>query len=131
MRKSSRPSIQADQRRVDPLWKQHVADIERWRRTFRPHLLRVLTKRSATLVWSRTLLAVVLDELHVDDVFRELVGDPCHLPTRRYPQAIAVAIALRHSWRPDDLAHLAKRLGIPLSAASLAAEANIAGSTPN
>jgi len=131
MRKSSRPSIQADQRRFESLWKQHVADIDRWRRTFRPHLLRLLTKRSATLVWSRTLLALLLDELHVDAVFRELVGDPRHLPTRRYPQAIAVAIALRHSWRPDDLAHLAKRLGIAPSATSLAADANVARSTPD
>src|SRR5688572_3213556 len=103
MRKPSRSTLQAERQRLESIWNQYVADVEHWRSTFRPHLLRVLTKRSATLVWSRTLLALVLDELHVDKLFRELVGDPRHLPRRRYPQAIAVAIALRHSWRPDDL----------------------------
>jgi hypothetical protein len=37
----------------------------------------------------------------------------------RYPQAIAVAIALRHSWQPDQLTRLARRLGIALSAKDL------------
>ena len=129
MRQSSRPSRQRDQQRFESLWKQHVADIERWRCSLRPHLLRLLTKRSATLVWSRTLLAVVLDELQLDDLFRELVGDPRRLPARRYPQAIAVAIALRHSWHPDDLARLTKRLGIALSATDVAAHVNVARST--
>jgi hypothetical protein len=129
MRKSSRLSLEADRRRLESLWKQHVADIERWRRTFRPHLLRLFAERSATLAWSRTLLTLVLDELRTEDAFRELVGDPRHVPTRRYPQAIAVAIALRHSWRPDELTRLAKRLGIALSANPLSAEPLVASST--
>src|SRR4029077_16581264 len=36
-----------------------------------------------------------------------------------YPQALAIAIALRHRWGPDDLAHLARQLGITLSVAAL------------
>jgi hypothetical protein len=36
-----------------------------------------------------------------------------------YPQAIAIAIALRHPWRPDDFAHFARRRGITLSVAAL------------
>jgi hypothetical protein len=116
MRKSSRLSPKAEQRRRDVLWKQHLADTERWRRTVRPHLLRLFAERTATLAWSRTLLTLLLDELHTEDLFPELVGSPRHLPLRRYPQAIAVAIALRHSWRPDTLTHFAKRLGINLSA---------------
>jgi len=115
MRKSSRLSLEPDRRRLESMWKQHVAEIERWRRTFRPYLLRLFAKRSATLAWSRTLLTLVLDELHTEDALRELVGDPRHLPVRCYPQVIAVAIALRHSWRPDELTCLAKRLGIALS----------------
>ena len=129
MRKSSRLSLEADRRRLEWLWKQHVADIQRWRRTFRPHLLRLFAERSATLAWSRTLLTLILDELRTEDAFRELVGDPRHLPVRCYPQAIAVAIALRHSWRPDELTRLAKRLGIALSPTSLSAERLVASST--
>ena len=129
MRKSSRRSLEADRRRLESLWKQHVADIERGRRTFRPHLLRLFAERSATLAWSRTLLTLVLDELHREDAFRELVGDPRHLPVRCYPQAIAVAIALRHSWRPDELTRLATRLGLALSATTLSANPFVASST--
>ena len=119
MRKSSRLSLKAEQRRLESLWKQHVADSERWRRLFRPRLLRLFAERTATLGWSRTLLNLLLDELHTEDLFTDLVGSSRHLPLSRYPQAIAVAIALRHSWQPDQLTRLAKRLGIALSAKDL------------
>ena len=115
MRKSSRLSLDAERRRLESLWQQHIADLERWRRSIRPRLLRLFAERAATLGWSRTLLNVLLDELHIDAFFRELVGSTRHVPVRRYPQAIAVAIALRHSWRPDDLARLARRLRIALT----------------
>jgi hypothetical protein len=115
MRKSSRLSLEADRRRFESPWKQHVADTERWRRTIRPRLLRLFAERTATLAWSRTLLTLLLDELHTEEVFTELVGSPRHLPVRRYPQAVAVAIALRRSWRPDELTRLAKRLRIALA----------------
>jgi hypothetical protein len=118
MRKSSRLTLEADRRRLQRLWKQHVADTQRWRRTIRPRLLRLFAERTATLAWSRTLLALLLDELHTENFFMELVGSPRHLAVRHYPQAVAVAIALRRSWRPDELSRLAKRLRIalPLSA---------------
>lgn len=116
MRKSSRLSLKAEQRRLESLWKQHVADTERWRRTFRPRLLRLFAERTATLAWSRTLLNLLLDELHTEHLFAELVGSPRRLSVHRYPQAVAVAIALRNSWQPDQLTRLAKRLGIALSA---------------
>ena len=115
MRKSSRLSLKAEQRRLESLWKQHVADTERWRRTFRPRLLRLFAERTATLAWSRTLLNLLLDELHTEKFFTELVGSPRRLSVHRYPQAVAVAIALRNSWQPDQLTRLAKRLGIALS----------------
>lgn len=129
MRKSSRLSLEADRQRLELLCKQHVADIERWRRTVRSHLLRLFAERSATLAWSRTLLTLLLDELRTEDAFRELVGDPRHVPVRRYPQAIAVAIALRHRWRPDELTRLAKRLGIALSADTRSPDSLVASST--
>ena len=119
MRKSSRLSLTAEQRRLEIAWKQRVADTECWRRTFRLHLLRLFAERTTTLAWSRTLLNLLLDELHTERLFTELVGSPSHLPVSRHPQAIAVAIALRHSWQPDQLTRLARRLGIALSAKDL------------
>ena len=110
MRKPARLALNAERRRLLRLWRQHQADLES---------LRLFTQRSATLRWSRTLLTLLVDELQTDDRFFELVGDLRYLPVRQYPQAIAIAIALRHSWRPDDLARLARRLGITLSTKAL------------
>ncbi|MGE3845093.1 MAG: hypothetical protein AB7I50_26315 [Vicinamibacterales bacterium] len=62
--------------------------------------------------WSADLIDVLLEELYVGDEFTALVGDPKRLARRRYPQMIAFALALRHSWRPDDLACILRRLGI-------------------
>jgi len=121
MRKSSRLSLKAEQRRLESLWKQHVADTERWRRTFRPRLLRLFAERTATLGWSRTLLNLLLDELHTEEFLTALVGSPRRLSVHRYPQAVAVAIALRNSWQPAQLTRLAKRLGIALSAKNVPA----------
>src|SRR5439155_22916752 len=72
---------------------------------------------------------LVLDELRTD-VFREFVGDARHLSIRRSPQAIAVALALRHSWRPDDLAQLAKQLAIGAVCENCSAGPSIGPSTP-
>jgi hypothetical protein len=64
-------------------------------------------------------VTTLLDELNIDAMFTELVGRPHGLPARRYPQAIAVALALRHSWRREELMKFAKRLGVKLSAKDL------------
>jgi hypothetical protein len=130
MRKSSRLSLTAEQRRLEIAWKQHVADTERWRRTFRPHLLRLFAERTTTLAWSRTLLNLLLDELHPERLLTELVGSSRHLPVSRYPQAIAVAITLRHSWQPDQLTRFARRLRIALSAKDLPVPSSISPQTP-
>jgi hypothetical protein len=61
--------------------------------------------------WTRPLIEGVLEELYVDDHFEELLerrrGD---LRPGQYAQALAVALILRHSWHPDDLACMLKRL---------------------
>jgi hypothetical protein len=62
------------------------------------------------LRWSPALVEAILEELYVDDHFEELLGAPGELRARQYPQAIAVALILRHSWHPDDLACILKRL---------------------
>ena len=64
------------------------------------------------LSWTPALFALLLDELYADDLFTELVGDPDAIRPRGYAHAVAVAIALRHSWRPDDLQAVVGRLDI-------------------
>jgi hypothetical protein len=62
------------------------------------------------LKWSRSLLLLLLEELYVGDEFDALVGRPEQLSVAQYPEAIAVAIALRHSWRLDDLERIVRDL---------------------
>ena len=58
------------------------------------------------------MVTALIEELYVEEEFNALLGDPEVLPLWRYPQAIALAVALRHSWRPDDLACILRRLRI-------------------
>lgn len=58
-------------------------------------------------------MEVLLEELYVDDGLEGLLGKPPNeLQVRQYPQAIAAALILRHSWRADDLAFILERLGV-------------------
>lgn len=83
-----------------------------WREESRVRELRRLLRSTANLKLTRELLLLVLEELAIDDDFEELVGDPEAIPTARFPQAIAMAIALRHSWRRDDLESIAETLEV-------------------
>jgi hypothetical protein len=86
---------------------------KRWREHARPRAVRSAVAATATLRWSQSLMEVLLEELYVDDGLEELLGkSPSQLPVRRYPQAVAVALILRHSWRADDLACILARLGV-------------------
>src|SRR5947207_7558976 len=87
-------------------------DAERWREELRPRALRLFAARTATLPWSRALLKLVVRELYPDDLFSELIGNLDRVPRRRWPQVIALAVALRHSWRQDGLTQLARSLRI-------------------
>lgn len=84
--------------------------VRHWRTDGRLDALRQFAREAARLSWSRDLIELVLDELQADDLLEELVGDLRRLPSVRYPQAVAVAIALRHSWRPDDLMEVVNRV---------------------
>jgi hypothetical protein len=86
--------------------------------------LRLIASRTSKLAWSRGLIATLLDELNVDALFTEIVGRPQGLATRRYPQAIAVALALRHSWGREELVKFAKRFGVKLTTKDLSDAAN-------
>lgn len=91
------------------------ADADRWRSELRPRAMRLIAARTTKLVWSRALVRVLVDELQTDDLFFEIVGPLDRIPPRRFPQAVAIALTLRHSWRRDDLTRIAKRLHISLS----------------
>ena len=87
------------------------AATRRWRRNGRLKSIRAAVSATKALRWSRPLVEAVLEELYVDDHFEELLGRaPGDLRPSQYAQAIAVALILRHSWHPDDLACMLKRL---------------------
>lgn len=87
------------------------AATRRWRRDDRPQAIRAAVSSTKGLRWSRPLIEAVLEELYVDDHFEELLGRaPGDLRHGEYAQAIAVALILRHSWHPDDLGCMLKRM---------------------
>ncbi len=90
-------------------------DAERWRTELRPRVLRLFAARARTLTWSRALLKLVVEELYPDDLFAELVGRLDRIPRRQWPYVIAIAVALRHSWRRDGLTRIARRLRVSLA----------------
>ena len=87
-------------------------DSERWREELRPRALRLFAARTASLPWSRALLKLVVRELYPDDLFAELIGNLDRVPRRRWPQVVALAVALRYSWRRDGLAQIVKSLHV-------------------
>jgi len=83
----------------------------RWRRDTRPASVRAAVSATKGIRWTRPLIEAVLEELYVDDHFEELLGRaPGDLRPGQYAQAITVALILRHSWHPNDLACMLKRL---------------------
>lgn len=95
---------------------KHQLDAEHWRDEVRPRELRLFSSRAQTLTWSRALVKLIVAELFPDDLFTELVGPLDRVPPRQWPHVLAVAVALRHSWRRDGLAHLARRLRVSMTA---------------
>src|ERR1700730_3594508 len=94
-------------------------EAERWREQLRPRAMRLFAARTAKLHGSRELLKLLVEELYPDDLFTELVGDLDRVPLRRWPQVVAIAVALRHSWRRGGLASIARRLHVSLAAPTL------------
>lgn len=104
-----------DRQLEDAVRAKQQLDADRWRDDLRPRALRVFAARAATLAWSRALVKTVVEELYPDDLFIELVGNLDRVPPRRWPHVIAIAVALRYSWRRDGLARLARRLRVSLT----------------
>jgi hypothetical protein len=96
------------------------AATRRWRRDTRPKSIRAAVSATVALRWNRPLIEAVLEELYVDDHFEELLGRaPGDLRAGQYAQALAVALILRHSWHPDDLACILKRLKLRIDDAGV------------
>ena len=100
---------------------KHQADAEHWRDNLRPRAMRLFTARTRTLTWSRALVKLIVEELFLDDLFTELVGPLDRVPPRQWPHVLAIAIALRRSWRRDGLSRVARQLRVSLAAKDLAA----------
>lgn len=76
----------------------------------RRRLVQLAFRHTTGLCWSPSLFLTLVEELHVGDELADLVGDLSSLAPTEYPQAIAMALVLRHSWRVDDLDDLMRRL---------------------
>jgi len=113
-RKSPRRSGERPNESTSPISAEQAAvqALQRWRAESRIPALKEFARRAANVKWTRALFLLLLDELFIGDEFDEIVGDPERISPSLYPQAVAIAIALRHSWRPDDLARTVKRLGL-------------------
>ena len=112
MREIHALSLDIDRFLEDAARAKQQLDAERWRERLRPRALRLFAARTATLPWSRALLKLVVRELYPDDLFAELIGNLDRVPRRRWPQVVALAVALRHSWRQDGLARIVRSLHI-------------------
>jgi hypothetical protein len=93
-------------------WMPERVQVHDWRRHGRLDDLRTLAEGASGLSWSHGLLRALLEELHIGDDFDVLVGRVAHQPASQYPRLLAIALLLRHSWCPRDLARTAKRLGL-------------------
>ena len=119
MREIHQAFIDIDRQLEEAARAKQKLDAERWRAELRPRALRLFAARTAKLTWSRALLKLVVDELFPDDLFMELVGNLDRVPRRHWPHVIAIAVALRHSWRRDGLTRIAKRLRVSFTTKDL------------
>lgn len=100
------------------IWTPERVQVDHWRRHGRLDDLRALAEGAGGLTLSRGLLNALLEELHINDDFDVLVGRVARLPASQYPRLLAIALLLRHSWCPEDLARTAARLGLSRAIAS-------------
>jgi hypothetical protein len=84
-----------------------------WRCRHRPEILQFLVDHTKDLSWSRRLITLLLEELHVSDDFDNVVSSIDVSTSEQYPRLVAIALLLRHSWYPDDLDNAALWLGLP------------------
>jgi hypothetical protein len=91
---------------------RHPTETCDWRTCVRPLLLTQLVERTRSLRWSPQLVELLLEELHISDDFDRLIGQTADRSAAQYPQLLALALALRHSWCPQDFARVVRKLGL-------------------
>ena len=112
---------QAEARRQqEETWARQREEQERWRSELRPRAVRLIAERATKLPWSPMLLRLLLEDIRPDDLFLEVLGKPDRIAVKHYPQALAIALALRHSWQRQDLLTFSKRLGVKVTSKDLA-----------
>jgi len=114
MREIRHVVIDIDRQLEDAARAKQPLDAQRWREELRPRAMRLFAARTAKLTWSRALLKLLVEELYPDDLFTELIGNLDRVPRRQWPRVVAIAVALRHSWRRDGLARIATCLHVSL-----------------
>ena len=114
MREIRHVVIDIDRQLEDAARAKQQLDAQRWREELRPRAMRLFAARTAKLTWSRALLKLLVEELYPDDLFTELIGNLDRVPRRQWPRVVAIAVALRHSWRRDGLARIATCLHVSL-----------------
>ena len=97
-------------------------DLADWRRLTRPVMLDDFLNQTRDLRWSRELIDLLLDELYVSDEFDDLIGRVPPSAQVNYPQLVALAVVLRHSWYPEDLARIIAETTVKPSANSPAVD---------
>ena len=113
--------VDIDRYLEDAVRAKHQLDAEHWRDVIRPRAMHLFSTRAAKLTWSRALVKLIVEELFPDDLFTELVGNLDRVPPRQWPHVLAIAVALRHSWRRDGLSRVARQLRVSLAAKDLTA----------
>jgi hypothetical protein len=93
-------------------------DLADWRCLTRPVILENFLDRTRDLCWSRELIDLLLDELQVNDEFDDLIGRVPSPAQVNYPQLVALALVLRYSWFPEDLARIIAEPGLSPSPTS-------------
>jgi len=74
-------------------------------------MLRKATTATIGFDWSPALFTTLLEELGENDGVESLLGPmPKDLDVVAYPQAIALALILRHSWQPHRLRKILESL---------------------
>ncbi len=121
MREIRRAVVDIDHYLEEAARAKNQLDAEHWRDELRPRAMRLFASRAARLTWSRALVKLIVEELFPDDLFTELVGPLDRVPPRQWPHVLAIAIALRRSWRRDGLSRVARQLRVSLAVKDLTA----------
>lgn len=98
---------------------------ELWLETLRARALLVLADLAHKLPLSLPLVRLVVACMQVDEADLEpLVGPLATLPSARWPQALALAVAVQSSWNRADFLRVVEELGIPIAENDLKPESS-------